>query len=146
LEARTTRQRIADVRTKLENDEDLWVASASADGIAYLIPLSFSWDGEWVTVATPRNSRTARNLRRAGWARMALGPTRDVVILEGPVVEMALDTDPQLAENHAAKAFDARGEQQEYVFIRLKPETIQAYRTDQELANRVVMRDGYWLE
>jgi len=146
MEPRTTAERIADVREKLENDEDLWVASASADGRAYLIPLSFSWDGIWLTVATPRKSRTARNLRRAGWARMALGPTRDVVMLEGPVVEMALDADPQLAEDHAAQAFDARGEPQEYVFIRLKPETIQAYRTDQELANRVVMRHGNWLE
>jgi hypothetical protein len=146
MEPRSTDQRIADVRVKLENDEDLWVASASARGLAYLIPLSFSWDGEWITVATPRKSRTARNLRRAGWARMALGPTRDVVILEGPVVEMALDADQQLAEDHAAQAFDARDEPQEYVFIRLKPETIQAYRTAPELANRVVMRDGEWLE
>ena len=146
MEPRTTRQRIADVRAKLENDEDLWVASASAGGKAYLIPLSFSWDGEWITVATPRKSRTARNLRRAGWARMALGPTRDVAILEGPVVEMALDADPHLAEEHAARSFDARDEPEEYVFIRLKPETIQAYRTAPELANRVVMRDGNWLE
>lgn len=146
MEPRSTEQRVADVKAKLENDEDLWVASASAGGVAYLVPLSFSWDGTWVTMATPRKSRTARNLRRAGRARMALGPTRDVVILEGPVVEMALDADPRLAEEHAAQSFDARDEPEEYVFIRLKPETIQAYRSAPELANRVVMRNGTWLE
>ena len=81
------------VRAKLAADTDLWVASANATGDAYLVPLSFSWDGEYLTVATPQRSRTARNLRRARWARMALGPTRDVVIVEGPVEEMAVTAD-----------------------------------------------------
>lgn len=145
MEPRSTEQRVADVKAKLEQDEDLWVASANAKGDAYLVPLSFSWDGTYVTVATPKKSRTARNLRRSGWTRMALGPTRDVVILEGPLEEMALDADPQLAEDHAAQSFDARNEPQEYVFIRMRVQEIQAYRTSEELANRVVMRDGTWL-
>jgi general stress protein 26 len=145
MEPRTTAQRLADVKEKLETDEDIWVASASERGYAYLVPLSFSGDGVYLTVATPKQSRTARNLRRAGRARMALGPTRDVVILEGPVTEMALDDDPQLTEEHAARSFDARDEPEEYVFIRLKPEMIQAYRSSPELANRIVMRNGDWL-
>lgn len=142
---RSTAERIADVQVKLEKDEDLWVASASADGKPYLVPLSFSWDGEYINVATPKKSRTARNLRAGGWTRMALGPSRDVVILEGPVTEQALDADPELAEFHAVRSFDARDEPEDYVFLRMRVETIQAYRNPPELKNRVVMRNGEWL-
>ena len=81
--ARSREQRRRDTVEKLGNDVDLWVASADETGNAYLVPLSFYWDGSTITIATPRASRTARNLVRAGWARVALGPTRDVVIVEG---------------------------------------------------------------
>ncbi len=91
MSVRSVEQRVIDVCAKLETEVDIWVASASATGDAYLIPLSFYWDGVSLIVATPEQSRTARNLRRSGWARMALGPTRDVVVLEGPVVEMKVD-------------------------------------------------------
>jgi hypothetical protein len=81
--ARSRSQRKTDTLEKLRTDVDLWIASASEDGHAYLVPLSYHRDGSTLTLATPRASRTARNLIRAGWARAALGPTRDVVIIEG---------------------------------------------------------------
>src|SRR5262249_48300035 len=80
---RSLQQRTRDTLDKLRPEVDLWVASAGGDGEAYLVPLSFVWDGRALTVATPVESRTARNLTRAGWARVGLGPTRDVVMLEG---------------------------------------------------------------
>jgi hypothetical protein len=82
---RSRAQRRADTLTKLETEVDLWVASADEAGVAYLVPLSFHWDGEALTLATATRSRTGRNLLRAGWARVALGPTRDVVMIEGPL-------------------------------------------------------------
>ncbi|HVB65664.1 MAG TPA: pyridoxamine 5'-phosphate oxidase family protein [Nitrolancea sp.] len=145
MSIRSTAQRVADVRAKLENEVDIWVSSASATGDSYVLPLSFYWDGASLTIATPRKSRTARNLRRAGWARLALGPTRDVVILEGPVQEVAVDADDALAEAHACAAgFDARDDPG-YVFIQVKPNRIQTWRNPAELAHRDVMRDGEWL-
>jgi hypothetical protein len=39
------------------------VASASANGAPYLVPLSFDWDGEALLVATPTDSPTGRNRR-----------------------------------------------------------------------------------
>lgn len=147
MEVRSTSERMADVRAKLATEVDLWVASASAAGDAYLLPLSFYWDGSRLTVATPKRSRTARNLRRAGWARMALGPTRDVVILEGPIEEIPAAVDAALADAHAqAAGFDAREGPEEYVFIRMTPVCVQAWRNPAELAERDVMRDGKWLE
>ena len=57
---------MADTLERLRHDVDLWVASASAEGEAYLVPLSFHWDGSTLTIATPSASPTARNLLRAG--------------------------------------------------------------------------------
>src|SRR4030088_467563 len=49
-------------RDRLTHDIDVWVASASAGGAPYLVPLSFDWDGEALLVATPADSPTGRNL------------------------------------------------------------------------------------
>jgi len=143
---RSLEQRTADVLARLRGDVDLWVASADADGDAYLVPLSFVWDGAAVTFATRRSSRTARNLVRAGSARVALGLTRDVVMLDGVVEAIAIGTDPALEEAHAAATgFDPRAEPEEYVYLRITPREIQAWREANELSGRKVMRAGRWL-
>ena len=139
-------QRKTDVLAKLEGDVDLWVASADEAGNAYLVPLSYYWDGSTLTIATPGASRTARNLVRAGWARVALGPTRDVVIVEGPVEAVPLGTDARLEDAHArAAGFDPRTLANEYVYLRITPHEIQAWREANELAGRQLMRKGEWL-
>ena len=144
--ARTREQRRRDVLERLERDVDLWVASADDRGDAYLIPLSFYWDGATLTVATPRASRTARNLMRAGHARVALGPTRDVVIVEGPVEALPIGTDRTLEDAHArASGFDPRTEADEYVYLRITPREVLAWRESNELAGRRLMREGEWL-
>jgi hypothetical protein len=143
---RTKPQRKADVITRFESDVDLWVASADAAGDAYLIPLSYVWDGAALTISTPRASRTAVNLIRAGTARAALGETRDVVLVDGTVEMLTLGSDPELEEAHAqATEFDPRTLAEEYVYLRITPRAIQAWREVNELAGRWVMRDGEWL-
>jgi hypothetical protein len=145
--ARTRSERRADTLAKLRSDVDLWVASADEAGAAYLVPLSFYWDGRALTISTPRASRTARNLIRAGWARVALGPTRDVVIIEGPVQAIPIGTDAQLEDAHAqATGFDPRTESDEYIYLRITPHEIQAWREADELRGRRLMRRGEWLD
>ncbi len=145
--ARSRAQRRLDTLARLTADVDLWVASADQAGGAYLVPLSFYWDDETLTVATPRASRTARNLMRAGRARVALGTTRDVVIVEGSVEAVAIGSDPALEEAHAhAAGFDPRTLAEEYVYLRITPTEIQAWREANELAGRQLMRGGVWLE
>jgi hypothetical protein len=144
---RSRAERRTDALRRLRSDVDCWVASASANGEAFLTPLSHYWDGARLTVATARASRTAQNLIRAGRARVALGPTRDVVIVEGPVEAIPTDADPELAEAHAlAAGFDARAPSTEYVYLRITPETIQAWREENELADRTIMRNGLWVD
>jgi hypothetical protein len=43
---RSRARRRRDTRHRPTPGEDVWVASASADGAPYLVPLSFHWDGE----------------------------------------------------------------------------------------------------
>jgi hypothetical protein len=145
--ARSRAQRRSDVLEKLRSEVDLWVASADDAGNAYLIPLSYYWDDATLTVATPRASRTAANLVRAGWARVALGPTRDVVIIEGPVETIPIGADGRLEDAHArATGFDPRTLADEYVYLRITPHSIQAWREANELEGRQLMRRGTWLD
>ena len=144
--ARTREQRIGDTLRKLETEVDVWVASASEDGRANIAPLSFVWHDGAITISMPATSLTARNLTRAGWARMALGPTRDVVMLDGPIEVLAIGADRALENAHArATGFDPREEASPYVYIRLRPERIQAWREAHELAGRRLMEGGAWL-
>lgn len=143
---RSRSQRTADTLERLRGDVDLWVASASESGEAYLVPLSYHWDGSTLTIATPSASPTARNLLRAARARVALGQTRDVVIVEGTVEALPIGADPELEDAHARSAgFDPRTLRDEYVYLRITPQEIQAWRESNELDGRVLMRDGAWL-
>ena len=140
-------ERKADALRLIESEVDAWVASAMEDGRGYLVPLSYYWDGERLTMAANPRSPTARNLARTGWARLAIGPTRDVVIIDGPVEILPVEGHDELAAVHAeAAGFDARGNDPSYVFLRVTPETLQAWRNAAELKGRYVMRDGAWLD
>jgi hypothetical protein len=145
MPARTAAQRKTDLLDLLAREEDAWVASAGATGEAYLIPLSYHWDGSRLVFATLERSKTARNLRRAGHARVSLPSTRDVVILEGPVAFIPIDFDTALADAFAARLkWDPRREPQPYVYFTLTPDRLQTWRDVEELTGRDVMVDGTW--
>lgn len=145
MPTRTAAERRADTLQALRGTRDVWVASADETGAAHLIPLSFLWDGASLILATPEASKTTRNLRRAGWARLALPSPDDVVIIEGAVEVFPVNADATLAEAHAAAAgFDARAEPERYVYVRVTPSRVQAWRDVAELRGRTIMRDGRW--
>jgi nitroimidazol reductase NimA-like FMN-containing flavoprotein (pyridoxamine 5'-phosphate oxidase superfamily) len=138
-------ERAAHARELPAQEIDAWVASASAEGEAYMIPLSYHWTGSAMVFSTPRNSRTMRDLKRTGGTRVALPPARDVVILDGRIEMIP----PDSAEADACVAqhtWDPRNESKPYDFFRFIPETIQAWRVESELPTRVVMRNGLWLD
>jgi hypothetical protein len=76
-------------------DKAVWVASASADGAPYLVPLSFDWDGGALLMATPTDSPTGRNLAATRAVRRGPGHTRDVSMIEGEVEVLEIDALPQ---------------------------------------------------
>src|SRR6266540_4759879 len=80
---RSPEQRKGDTLHRLAHDVDAWVATADPAGVPYLVPLSFLWDGETFLISTAATNPTARNLRANGRVRLTVGPTRDVVLVEG---------------------------------------------------------------
>lgn len=148
--ARTRQQRRDDTEARLERDVDAWVASADpATGTPYLVPLSFLWDGHALLFATPAASPTGRNLRATRRARLGLGSTRDVVVVEAEVEDVvaAGEIASGVGDDFAAKTgFDPRELSTPYLYFRLRPQRVQAWREVNELTDRDLMRDGEWLE
>ncbi|MEU2764128.1 MULTISPECIES: pyridoxamine 5'-phosphate oxidase family protein [unclassified Streptomyces] len=144
---RTLEERLKDTRARLENDVDLWLSTAGTDGGGvHLVPLSFLWDGTAILVSTPRASVTGRNMITDGRVRIGIGPTRDVVIVDGvaePVdtAELGQETGDAFA---AKTGFDPRELKEEYQYFRIRPQRVQAWREANELAGRGLMRDGAW--
>lgn len=135
-------QRVQDALERLRTDTDLWLATAGGDQ-AWLVPLSFSWTGEALLMATLRRSRTYRNVAAGGGARIALGHTRDVVMLDGEVsLPERLPEDEAVAIAVAA-GYDPRTDE-EAAYLRFVPRRIQVWRTAEEIDGRTVMRDGAW--
>jgi hypothetical protein len=145
--ARALEQRKQDALSRLENDIDAWVATAdAATGTPYLIPLSFLWDGLTLLVATPDASPTSRNLRATGKVRLGIGPTRDLVLVEGTVQALpATEIPGEVGDAFAVKTgFDPRQLTDPYLYFRIRPQRVQAWREANELRGRELMRDGHW--
>ncbi|MEV1026418.1 pyridoxamine 5'-phosphate oxidase family protein [Streptomyces sp. NPDC050264] len=141
-------ERLRDTRARLENDVDLWVATSGAQGGVHLVPLSYLWDGTAVVVSTPRTSVTGRNLLADSRVRLGVGPTRDVVIIDGDAQPVDVtELGEKTAEEFAARTgFDPRLETDApYQYFRILPRRTQAWRESNELAGRTLMRDGSWL-
>ncbi|GAA1969005.1 hypothetical protein GCM10009718_00740 [Isoptericola halotolerans] len=150
---RSRAQRITDTLAMLQSPaRDAWVASASSDddGAAhpYLIPLSLVWWDERILLALPAASRTARSIAATSTTRLALGHTRDVVLVDA-VAEQTVpvaDAPADLAEGYADQAdWDPRSDPEGYVYLVLRPLRIQAWREVDEMPGRTVMRDGAWV-
>jgi hypothetical protein len=144
---RSGAQRRRDTEDRLTHDIDVWVASASADGAPYLVPLSFDWDGEALLMATPADSPTGRNLAATRAVRLGLGHTRDVSVIEGEVEVLEIGALPQeRGDRFAARTgFDPRPLATPYRWFRISPRRIQAWREADELPGRELMRGGRWL-
>lgn len=125
---------------------DVWVATASAAGGAHLVPLSLAWIDERVVIAVPSSSVTARNLRAHATARLALGSTRDVVMIDAVLERtVAVTDDETLWTAYTAQAgWDPR-RSRGYEFFSLEPVRVQAWREPSEMPGRELMQDGRWL-
>ncbi|MBU2665713.1 pyridoxamine 5'-phosphate oxidase family protein [Actinoplanes bogorensis] len=146
-EPRTKEQRKADVLARLSAPvADAFVATADGDQPA-LVPFTLCWFGERLLLATGRKSITVRNLTASGRARIGFAPTRDVIM-----IDVALEATLPVASAEAEGAayaeqndWDPREAGEAYVFLVLRPVRIQAWREENELPGRLLMRDGEWL-
>lgn len=145
LRSRAERRR--DGEHWLAHDVDAWVASASRDGAPYLVPLSIDWDGETLLIATLADSPTGRNLAATRTVRVGLGHTRDVAVIDGDVEVFEIDELPQQRVDRfvVRTGFDPGELDPRYRWFRISPRRIQAWREENELAGRELMRNGRWL-
>jgi hypothetical protein len=147
-EARTPEQRKADTLEKLNASElDAWVSTASTSG-PHLVPLSVAWHAECLIIATEPSAVTTRNLAATGRARLGLGETRDVVVIDAEVVESTPANDAAnavIASYLAQCHWDPRDAGAPFVVHVLRPVRILAWREVNEIAERTLMRDGHWV-
>ena len=146
---RSLEQRKSDALAKLTaNGENVWVASASPTGAVHLVPMSHTWNGSQVVLATEPTSVTVANATANKRIRLALGETRDVVIIDAALVAATpkAEATAKLAEAYAAQAgWSPQKESDDYVYLVLEPELIQVWKESEDLAGRTVMRDGAWV-
>ncbi|MEU2154271.1 pyridoxamine 5'-phosphate oxidase family protein [Streptomyces sp. NPDC019396] len=141
------KQDVLDRLDRLDRDEDAWIATASPSGEPCLVPLSFVWERGTLLVSTRRANPTAINVSRQGRAVVALGQTRDVVHIDADaeLVE-GRDLAKESADAFAAKlSWDPR-ERTPWVYIRFAPVVLKAWREVNEQPDRVLMREGQWLD
>jgi hypothetical protein len=145
---RGAEQRKADVLAALDDNHDVWLATADGSGRPHLIAVSCWWDGNRVIITTTTGSRSARNLVSTGLARLAIGDPDDVIVVDASVDDRigVSEADSAVAAGFAnAVGWDPRQIGEDWAFFRLRPVRVQAYRGYDELEGRDVMRDGDWL-
>jgi hypothetical protein len=142
--ARSRAQRKADTLARLAAPVlDAWVATAGP----YLVPLTLAWFDERLIAATDRTSPTATSLITTGKARIGIGPTRDVIMVDVTLDRWLPVTEAhEIGEAYATQNdWDPRTAGPAYIFLILRPARIQAWREANEIPGRTLMRDGTWL-
>jgi hypothetical protein len=141
---RSLEQRIADSRRRLEDDIDVWVATAGPDR-PWLVPLSFLWHEDRLLLATNAGSPTVMNIGLVPRVRIALGGVRDAVIIDGDA-DLAPSATMSIAEVEAYRTkhhSDPRAWAD--TVIHVAPLRIQAWREENEIAGRTIMRNAVWV-
>lgn len=139
--------RIADTRRRLREDVDCWVASAG-DASPWLVPLSFVFTDGNLLMVTSRTGRLVRDLASRPRVRVALGHTRDVVLIDGDVTVTPIGEDAWNTHDEAMRALrdklDSDPSTWATALLAVTPRRIQAWREENELAGRELMADGTW--
>ena len=143
---RDTATRKADVLAALEKQGHYWLATASVSGKPHVIAVSGWWDGTDLVVTTLGSSKTARNLAMSQMATLAGGDPSDAIVIQAQMIESAdVEKATALAEGfEKAMGWDPR-EMEGWMFFRLRPIQIQAFRGYDEIGNRDVMLRSRWV-
>ncbi|MFE7511552.1 pyridoxamine 5'-phosphate oxidase family protein [Streptomyces sp. NPDC057540] len=143
---RDTAERTRDTLERLVSERDIWVSTAHPDHGPHQVPLWFLWDGRAVWMCTGAHSATVRNARAEPRVRLGLPDALDVVLMQGEAACFSAQEVPEEAGDAFAGKFgwDPRLEEAPYVYLRVAPRTVRAWRGVPELRDRIVMREGVW--
>lgn len=144
---RTATERIDHALDRLGREPNVWIATASADAVPHLVPLSLAWFQDRVVVATGTSTPTVRNLIASSNARLTLDSADDVVIIEATATVVDLATaDPAVMDAYVERVgWNPANESGEWSLIELTPRRVQAWIGPGEITGRTIMRDGVWL-
>ncbi|WP_206700311.1 hypothetical protein [Actinomadura sp. RB99] len=145
---RSLAERQAYARNRLDTDFQMWLATGSNGHGAHLIPVAYVRAGSALYTATFAKSSTVSNIKGRPQARVALGDTADVVMIDTSASLMDLpDIDADIAERYAKVSTDPRTSPEgTFVYLRLDFRRIQVWNGFHEFVGRTVMRDGRWLD
>ncbi len=141
---RATRKK--DVLTALERQGHYWLATAEIGGRPHLIAVSGWWDGGDIVITTLGASKTARNMAMNPAVMLAGGDPADAIVIQAQVIDSAaVEDSAELAQGFKkAVGWDPR-EMDGWMFFRLRPTRIQAFRGYDEIEDRDVMVRSRWV-
>ncbi|HEV2414342.1 MAG TPA: pyridoxamine 5'-phosphate oxidase family protein [Candidatus Dormibacteraeota bacterium] len=143
---RDTEARKKDVLEALEKQGHYWLSSAEVGGRPHVIGVSALWDGSQLVVTTLGSSRTARNMAMNPRVVLAHGDPSDAIVIQAGVIDSAaVEDSAELAGDwKKAMGWDPR-EMDGWMFFRLRPTRIQAFRGYDEIEGRDVMIRSRWV-
>jgi len=135
------------VLSALEKQHDVWLATADVAGRPHLIAVSAWWDGADLVIATTGASKTARNLAMNPIVRVARGAPSDAIVIDAQMIDSrAVEDSAELAGGFAAAVgWDPREMGGGWMFFRLRPTRVQAFRGYDEIEDRDVMVRSRWV-
>ena len=135
-----------DVLAALERQGHYWLATAEIGGRPHMIAVSGWWDGGDIVITTLATSKTARNMAMNPAVMLAGGDPADAIVIQGQVIDSAaVEDSAELAEGFKkAIGWDPR-EMDGWMFFRLRPTRIQAFRGYDEIEDRDVMVRSRWV-
>lgn len=145
-EIRKPAERVSDARERLARESDVWLATSS-ESRPWLVPLWFLWHYGKVFLATSTASMTAKNIASQPAVRLAFQSTEDVLILDGTaaihrISDVADDVFVSYTEKYAGSDPRTWGDA---IIVTVTPDRIQAWRNEDEILGRVIMRAGQWV-
>lgn len=141
---RSAEQRKKDVLVALEKQGHYWLTTAEIGGRPHVIGVSGLWDGSQIVVTTLGTSRTARNMEMNPQVVLAGGDPSDAIVIQAGVIgSSAVEDSPEMA----AAWNRAMGwtPENDWMFFRLRPTRIQAFRGYEEIQGRDVMIRSRWV-
>lgn len=134
-----------DVLAFLEDNGHYWLSTAEIGGRPHVIAVSALWDGHGLMVTTLGTSKTAKNLAMSPLAVLAGGDPSDAIVVQAQVIEnVPVENSPRLTEEwKKAMGWEPPGD---WIFFRLRPTRIQAFRGYEEIKGRDVMIRSRWVE
>ena len=143
---RDTETRKKDVLAALEKQGIYWLARAPIGGRPHIIAVSGWWDGHELVVATLGTSVSARNMAMNPLVTVAGGDPSDAIVIQAQMIDsVAVEDGADLASGFKkAMGWDPR-EMDGWMFFRLRPTRIQAFRGYDEIENRDVMIRSRWV-